>query len=388
MDLKVLMVSPYFPPVINGVSIHVYYLVKGLTDNGIHVRLHTIRPSTTVDVSRNHMHLDNLDIVRFNRLIDFTGSSNQQPISLSYIRSTVNACDEFDMVHIHDFPKVCNEALILIMKKLKKRKPLILSPHAMGSPSLAHKRAGLRAKVYWSLGMPRRVFKSADKIITVSSLQRELFVQAYGARKVCLIPEGIPDHYFVDKPFFTDGEKLKLLFIGRLIEEKGIRDLLCAIHEIVKTGKDQRRVELVCIGPDCGYSRVISGIINNLGLNDLVKILGPLSERRKIEYLDWCDVLVLPSYFEAFGIPIVEAMARGKPVIATATVGSRSLVKNGETGFLVQIGNSHSIAIALLRFLRNPELRYQIGRNALEHASEYHIENMIKGHVRLYENLL
>lgn len=128
-------------------------------------------------------------------------------------------------------------------------------------------------------------------------------------------------------------------------------------------------------------------ITSALKLDGAVKILGPTSEHEKLRYLGWCDILVLPSYYEAFGLPILEAMARGKPTIATETVGSKSLVKHLETGFLVKIGDSHSIARALLRFLQDPKLKYRMGQRALKHASKFRMENMIEKHIDLYEKL-
>jgi 1,4-alpha-glucan branching enzyme len=385
------MVSPFFPPVINGVSLHVYHLAKGLAAHGVHVRLHTIKPikpSLSTSALDFDLKLDNLHTVSFNELLDFRGSWNQQPLSLSYVRETITACDDFDVVHVHDFPKICNEVLILMMKKLKPRKPLVLTPHAAGMPSPAYKGASAKGRVYWFLGVPQRVFKSVDRIVAVSSLQKELFANVYGAHKVSLIPEGVPSHYFVNAPIFTNDEKLKIVFVGRIIEGKGIKNLLYAINEIIKMGYDQNKLELVCIGPDWGYLNTVLKIIDDLGLNKVVRMLGALSELEKIKYLGWCDVLVLPSYYEAFGIPLIEAMAHGKPVIATETVGSKSLVRHSETGFLVKIGEPHSIAEALVRFLRDPELKCRMGKEALKQASEFHIENMIKGHISLYENLL
>lgn len=387
-NLKILMVSPFFPPVINGVSLHVYHLAKGLAAHGVHVRLHTVKPSLSTSALDFDLKLNNLHTVSFNELLNFRGSWNQQPLSLSYVRETIAACDDFDVVHVHDFPKICNEVLILMMKKLKAKKPLVLTPHAAGMPSPTYKGASAKGRIYWLLGIPQRVFKSVDRIVAVSSLQKELFAKAYGAHKVSLIPEGVPSHYFVNTPIFTDDEKLKIVFVGRIIEGKGIQNLLYAINEIIKKGSDQNKLELACIGPDWGYLDTVLKIIDDLGLNNVVKILGPLSEPEKIKYLRWCDVLVLPSYYEAFGIPLIEAMAHGKPVIATETVGSKSLVKHGNTGFLVKIGDPHSIAEALRRFLRDAELKCQMGKEALKQASEFHIENTVKGHISLYESLL
>ena len=97
---------------------------------------------------------------------------------------------------------------------------------------------------------------------------------------------------------------------------------------------------------------------------------------------------VLPSYYEAFGLPILEAMAQGKPVIATKTVGSASLVDHGETGFQVRPKDPQSIAEAILRLLEDPDLKYQMGKRALEKASKFRIENMVEEHIRIYESLI
>ena len=385
--MKILMASPFFPPVINGVSLHVYHLAKGLADQGVHIRLHTIKSSLSTSALDLNLDISNFHAVSFNQIFD-VGSWNQLPLSISYIRETIAVCDDFDVVHVHDFPKICNEILILMLKKLKAKKPLVFTPHATGMLSPTYKGASAKGRLYWLVGIPQKVFRSVDHIVAVSSLEQELFAKAYGAHKVSLIPEGVSSKYFVNEPIFTENEKLKILFVGRIIESKGIKDLLYAISEIIKTGHDPAKIELVCIGPDWGYLNTVLRTIDELGLNNSVRMMGPLSEIEKIKYLGWCDILVLPSYYEAFGIPLVEAMAHGKPVVATETVGSKSLVRDGETGFLVRIGKPHGLAEALMRFLVDPELKYRMGREALKRASDFKIEKTIKQHIRLYENLL
>jgi glycosyltransferase involved in cell wall biosynthesis len=183
-------------------------------------------------------------------------------------------------------------------------------------------------------------------------------------------------------------KKLRVLFIGRIAEEKGIEDLLVAIHKMTKILNDRNDLELVCIGPDYGHSQEIHSAINNLKLKDMVRMLGPLHEDEKLDYLSWCDVLVLPSHFEAFGLPVLEAMARGKPVVATKTIGTSSLIKHEETGFLVRVGDSDRIAYSLLRLLEYPELKYQMGDRALKHAFKFSMERMIQDHIILYQRLL
>jgi len=394
------MVAPHFPPVITGASLHVYHLVKGLEAYGIAVQVHTIR--ATIEENAINLNYDEnvklfqpqLNLTLTPR--EFAGNENDQPIALSYITSTLKYCDEFDIIHVHDGPKVCNDLLILAMKKIKPKKPLVFTPHGhlVTLPAYTRSEAAslvyrLSSQMYWSLRIPQAVIRSSSKVIAVNPFQAKLFAKICGnsSQRVSFIPEAVPSHYFVDKPAFADEEKLKILFIGRMVKEKGILDLLCAIHKVKALYHEEKKIELACIGPDCGYMQQISRTVNSLKLANVVRLLGVLPEKEKLEYLSWCDTLVLPSYHEAFGLTMLEAMARGKPVIATETIGGKWLVKHNETGFLVRVGDSDGIASSLARLLQEPEVKYQMGQKALEHASRFNIRNMIEKHIRLYKSL-
>jgi len=80
------------------------------------------------------------------------------------------------------------------------------------------------------------------------------------------------------------------------------------------------------------------------------------------------DIFVLPSHFEGLPMSIIEAMMTGLPVVATSIRGSRELVEPGENGFLVPVGDVHSLAAALNRLARSPELRTQMGARGREIA--------------------
>ena len=380
MKLKVLVVTPYFPPIINGPSLYVYNLVRGLTERGVYVSVHTIE--FPEESRRQQPVMIPCEVYRFKYILDLRRSLHDQPISPSYVVQTIKRGDDFDVIHIHDFPKISNDFLVLTLKRLKPCIPIILTPHGAGQPAPAHK---LTSKLYWSTGIPRKVLRSIDHLIAICPLQAELFVRICGRDRVSTILGAIPSHYFAEEVNFIEDGKLKILFIGRMAEEKGIRILLFAVHEVKKyLGKN---VELRCIGPDYGYLQEARRLIDELKLNDVVKLLGPLPEEEKIRNIDWCDVLVLPSYYEAFGLPLLEAMARGKPVIATKTVGSTCLVTHGKTGFLVRTGDWHGIADTLLHLSRNPELKYQMGRKGLRFARRFSMQEMIEKHIEVYRRL-
>ncbi len=79
------------------------------------------------------------------------------------------------------------------------------------------------------------------------------------------------------------------------------------------------------------------------------------------QYLRLMDIFVLPSYREGFPVAILEAMSTGLPVVTTNVRGCREAVVEGENGFVVQPGNSQSLADAVGRLLREPELRHRMG---------------------------
>lgn len=107
------------------------------------------------------------------------------------------------------------------------------------------------------------------------------------------------------------------------------------------------------------------------------------------ELLHALDVVVSPSLSEGFSNAILEAMAAGKPVIATRVGGSVEQVVEGVTGLLVSPRDAAGIEQALLQLFRSPGLRQKMGESARHHVQEkFSIEVMVKSHTRLYDNLL
>ena len=374
------MVTPYFPPIINGPSLHVSHLVKGLSEQGVNVHVHTMNYGLHDDVLDYD---EGFTISHFKPYSLLRGASFDQPISISYIKSTITSSNDYDVIHVHDFPKLCNDSLILLLKKLKNTKPLILTPHGAGPVAPANK---VSSKAYWSSGIPVKVLQAADHLITVTSLQKRGFGRVCDEHKISMISEAIPPQYFVKSPSFDNNGKLKVLFIGRIIEEKGIKDLLYSVSHASKISKN--KIELRCVGPDYGFMTEALGLIKELQLENIVQMLGPLPENEKLNQLTWCDVLVLPSFYEAFGIPIIEAMAHGKPVIATRTVGAISLIENGKTGYLVDFNDSKKIAKYLMHLLENPQTKLQMGKTALASVLPFSMDLMIKSHLFLYKKLI
>jgi glycosyltransferase involved in cell wall biosynthesis len=101
------------------------------------------------------------------------------------------------------------------------------------------------------------------------------------------------------------------------------------------------------------------------------------------------DVFVLPSLWEGLPIALLEAMAAGLPVVATAVGGTPEVVVEGETGFLVPPRDPEALAEAILRLLREPDLRRRMGEAGRKRVAEhFSVEQMVQKTEALYEHLL
>jgi glycosyltransferase involved in cell wall biosynthesis len=101
------------------------------------------------------------------------------------------------------------------------------------------------------------------------------------------------------------------------------------------------------------------------------------------------SVFVMPSFYETFGISVIEAMAFGLPVVATRTGGLPEVVDDGVTGILVPAGDAEALADALIRLLRDPDLRRRMGQAGQERVrAEFTIDRVVSQTLAVYESVI
>ena len=134
---------------------------------------------------------------------------------------------------------------------------------------------------------------------------------------------------------------LNIIFnVGRLYEEKGQKYLIDAIKEVVKTRKN-----VLCIIGGSGPLREnLQNQINDLNLQDHVLLIGFVPDELLPFWMYACDIFVLSSLSESFGIVQIEALACGKPVVATYNGGSEEIIVSNNYGYLVEPKNSIDLA--------------------------------------------
>jgi glycosyltransferase involved in cell wall biosynthesis len=171
--------------------------------------------------------------------------------------------------------------------------------------------------------------------------------------------------------------------IARLTEQKGHRYLLEALPEIVR----KQPAAFFVFAGDGPLRESLESRVSSLGIQKHVRFLGFRSDIP--ELMASFDAFVLPSLYEGLPNAVLEAMACGKPVIATAVDGTPEAVVHGATGWLVPPRDPPALAEAVLRFCSDPRLMRTLGRHARERAlKRFGIDRQITAFDELYRQLL
>ena len=155
--------------------------------------------------------------------------------------------------------------------------------------------------------------------------------------------------------------------VARLQRWKGIHLVVEAMPQVLAAHPDAR---LLVIGGvhslESRYQQELHELIASRGLGENVSLVG--LQRNVPEWMQAMDVLVMASYDEPFGIVVIEAMALGKPVVASDTGGPTEIIRSGADGLLFRTGDSESLAAKLLQVLDHPDLADEIGSRARARA--------------------
>jgi glycosyltransferase involved in cell wall biosynthesis len=203
-------------------------------------------------------------------------------------------------------------------------------------------------------------------IVTISNYSLEKIQKHYAIdpSKVRIVPNGVEVEKFkpnediqaVRKQFGL-GNEPTVLFVGSLIQRKGLHFLVEAAKKIVKEQPDTKFL-IVGEGP---LKKQLNVSIESSNLLGNFKFLGIVKDDLLPSVYNCADVFVLPSIQEGQGIVLLEAQASGKPVVAFDVGGVDEAVRNNETGLLVERGNSDALADGLIKFLSDKPLREKIG---------------------------
>lgn len=352
--MKIHHVVPHFYPERGGVESNVLGLARHLTKQGHEVVVHTSSQSIGGSPLPPTETIDGIAIRRY-----------RPTLQLGYY-ATVFRPDvrNADVVHLHGYGSLTNDR---VARAVAEESPIVYSLHhgvAQPAPSLA---AALKRRLY-DVAQGRTTLHLAAAIVCASNPDRDwLLARGFSAERLHVVPTGLDPEAF--EPGSAERARSRfhldryVVFLGRLHREKSPDHLLRAASSLREwTGS------IAFVGPDGGARASLETLAAKLGLRERVVFTGDVDEGSKWDVLAGAACLVLPSFYEAQGIAVLEAWAQGIPVVASRVGGIPFLVQDGVDGILYEWGDLAGLRDALTRVISQPSAAAAMGRAGGEKA--------------------
>jgi glycosyltransferase involved in cell wall biosynthesis len=232
--------------------------------------------------------------------------------------------------------------------------------------------------------------KTADKIIAISEQTKRDLMEVLNVpeNKIEVIYQScatsfhhISDYRYRDliKNKYNLPENY-ILYVGTIEKRKNLATLIEAI------GKSNTKLPLVAVGKQTDYTKEVMAMVDKYNLGNQVALLQNVSFLDLPSIYQSANLFVYPSFFEGFGIPVLEALYSKTPVIAA--IGSCLEEAGGPNSIYIDPKNSDELASAIDRVIENPELQLEMKEKGFEYAQNFTSENQAKEVLEIYEGLV
>lgn len=304
----------------------------------------------------------------------------------------------YDLVHAHYWMSGLVGKLLLPSWRV----PMVLMFHTLGLVKNRITALGESESDERILGERKALAVAAMVVAATPAEQADLqWLYEVHTDHICVIPPG------VDLERFHPGDKLAaratlgfpaqeilLLYVGRIEALKGIDTLIRAAHLLMSEGVAKFKVKIVggdldeeldMLGSELSRLRTLA---RELGIQDWIEFTGGRTQDELPSWYAAADVVVMPSYSESFGMVALEAMASGRPVVASRVGGLAYLVQDDVTGYHVQEGDAGQLADRLRLLIADEGLRTRLGQAGREVAKSYSWDRAAEQIEELFRSLL
>ncbi len=352
--MKSLMLTWEFPPrIIGGISTHVYHLSRALIEKGTSVRVITCdfpkAPAEEVVDGVFVSRVDSGQVPQTNFHL-WVYHLNSQLIERG--REILEE-ERFDVLHAHDW--LVGRAAIEL--KTHYDLPLVTTIHATEMGRGGALEDSYRKKIH---ATERSLTENSERVICCSNYMVHHVQDVHPARF-----EGHPSGSAETGSRFDNGKTI--LFVGRLVREKGVSMLLEAVKELRK----EIPANLIVVGDGPMRDHLVRKTLD-LGLDGNVRFTGFVDSSTLISLYRTCDVCVVPSLHEPFGMVALEAMAAKIPTVVSDVGGLSEIVEDGVNGIKVPPGDRKLLAGALRGVLEDPSLAEQLRTNGNRHIRDHY----------------
>lgn len=226
-----------------------------------------------------------------------------------------------------------------------------------------------------------KIFYKINRVVPValSELVKDTIIEEYNlpSDKIPVILNGVDLGKCIPKESYKLHEPAKILHVGRFCDVKNHKGLINAFNLLQENNSN---TELMFLG-DGEERESIENQINELGLGEKIKLPGVQSDVHP--FLTDADIFILSSIHEGVPMSIIEAMATGLPIVATAVGGVPDMLENGKDALLTEVDET-AMCEALKKLLTDEELRQRLGKNAIAKSNEFSAAHMAKQYIKLY----
>lgn len=237
----------------------------------------------------------------------------------------------------------------------------------------------------------QRTLQCAARVLTPSEFSRSAILRHYriAEDKVVVVPNAVASQF---RPIERDVARAAIqrkfgfarpfvLTVGDLQPRKNHLGLLKAFEDVLKA-EPRLQHDLVFVGKETWYSRELHRAVSHSALRDRVHFTGFVEDEDLVQFYGACDLFVFPSFYEGFGLPILEAMACGRAVACSRLTAMPEVAD--AAGILFDPGSKEEIARAMLDVLLDPELRARLERLGVQRAAAFSWEKSAARTLQVY----
>lgn len=384
MNNKILLVTSWEFPHVGGVSSHISLLAERLG----------ISPADVINFS--HITTEMTSSL-FQKTMVKTSKVIGKILNLQTITTYSNALqkiiqkEDFEIIHCHD--AMAAWAAIKMRQKFKRTYKIVVTVHGPTSRHMIEEgQLPNSPDVLKVEQCENEAWRGSDAIITVDKTQAEIVLEQGGvANKITIIPNAVDINKLKEiahaLPVMRKTDREWLFVPRRLTPKNGIEYAIRAMPLL------QKKPLLLLAGSGIDKKK-LEQLVKLLNLQNDVLFLGALHHEIMLPLMSASDIVLIPSVpihgiVEATSIAAIEAMALGKPVVASGIGGLNELIENNRSGLLIPPGDSQKLAAAIELLLDNQELRNNIGKVAKKAVREQFSDDIwIKRHLNIYKSLL
>lgn len=375
--MKILMLTWEYPPrVVGGIARVVHDLSHRLIKDGHDVTVITYRDGDTLYYENDkgvEVHRVDNYMIKSNSFIDWILQLNFNMIAKA--SELISKGEKFDVIHAHDW-LVANAAKAL---KHAYDIPIVATIHATESG----RNSGIHDENQRYINDTEWLLTyEATEVIVNSNYMKGHVQGLFGLPfdKIDVIPNGInlnlytgiERDYDFRRRYAADNEKI-ILYLGRLVYEKGVQNLISAMPKILNGYHDSK---LVIVGKG-GMLDELRAQVDHMGLGNKVYFTGYMNGKDVQKMYKCADVAVFPSTYEPFGIVALEAMLGGVPTVVSDVGGLNEIIEHGVNGMKSYAGNANSIADSVLALLYDHQLAANVSKAAKQTVKEQYNWNKI-----------